>query len=125
MARAAEAPDHIRELFAAFGPIVVKRMFGGGGIYADETMFALIIDGVIYLKADEQTVAAFEWEGLAPFTYGAMNKRVAMSYWRMPDRLYDDPEELAQWSRDALAAAVRAGVSKARGRSSKKMRKKA
>jgi len=54
-----------------------------------------------------------------------MNKRVAMSYRRMPDRLYDDPEELAQWSRDALAAAVRAAVSKARGRPSKNMRKKA
>jgi DNA transformation protein and related proteins len=124
LAHAAESSDHIRDLFAAFGPIMVKRMFGGAGIYADETMFALMIDGVIYLKADEQTVPAFEREGLAPFAYGAENKRVVMSYWRMPDRLYDDPEELAQWSRDALAAAARAAVSKVRGRPSKTMRRK-
>jgi DNA transformation protein len=30
-----------------------------------------------------------------------------MSYWRAPDRLYVDPDELAAWARDALAAAQR------------------
>ena len=116
MARAAEDPEYIRELFAAFGPVVVKRMFGGAGIYADGTMVALVIDGVIYLKADEQTVPAFEREGLAPFAYNAKQKRVVTSYWRMPERLYDNPEELAQWSQDALAVALRAAAKKAPGR---------
>ena len=45
--------EAIRELFAGFGPVVVRRMFGGAGIYAEGTMFALVADGVIYLKADE------------------------------------------------------------------------
>jgi DNA transformation protein len=27
------------------------------------------------------------------------------SYWRLPDRLYDDADELAQWARHALKAA--------------------
>src|SRR5919206_330701 len=34
------------------------------------------------------------------------------SYWRMPDRLYDDPDELARWARDANAAAQRAAARK-------------
>jgi TfoX/Sxy family transcriptional regulator of competence genes len=34
-------------LFAAFGTVKVRRMFGGAGIYAEETMFALVHDGVI------------------------------------------------------------------------------
>ncbi len=115
MARAGETADHIRELFADFGPVVVKRMFGGAGVYAGGTIFAIAVDGVIYLKADERTIPAFEREGLAPFTYVAKNnKRAVMSYWRMPDRLYDDPEELAQWSKEAVAAAQRAAAGKAR-----------
>jgi hypothetical protein len=28
-----------------------------------------------------------------------------LSYWRLPDRLYDDPDELAAWARAALAVA--------------------
>jgi DNA transformation protein and related proteins len=119
LASAAGNPEYIRELFAGFGPVVVKRMFGGAGIYADGTMFALVLNGVVYLKADEQTISGFEREGLAPFAYNAKRKRVVTSYWRMPDRLYDDAEELAQWSGNALAAALRAAARKAQGRTAK------
>jgi DNA transformation protein len=85
-------------------------MFGGAGIYADGVMFGLVASGVIYLKADAQNVGAFEREGLAPFTYATKNgTHGVMSYRRMPERLYDDPEELAAWARDALAAARRGG----------------
>ena len=69
-------------------------------------MFALISDGTIYLKAGDNNVAAFEREGLPPFTYQARkDRRAVMSYRRMPDRLYDDPDALAVWAREALAAA--------------------
>jgi DNA transformation protein len=100
----------IVELFAAFGPVVPRRMFSGFGIFSDGTMFALVVRGVLYLKADAQTVPAFEAEGQGPFSYMAKGrKRASMSYWRAPDRLYDDPDELAVWARDALVAAHRSG----------------
>ena len=123
-------PEDIRELFSVFGVVAVRRMFGGAGIYADGTMFGLIASGVIYLKADEQNTPAYERENLPPFTYETKDgKRGVMSYRRMPDRLYDDPEELAAWARDALAAARRSGTRKATGaragsKKSKKAKKK-
>jgi len=43
-----------------------------------------------------------------------------MSYRRMPDRLYDDPDELAIWARAALAAAGRSGTGKRAGAARKK-----
>jgi DNA transformation protein and related proteins len=102
------APDDISELFIAFGPVVVRRLFGGAGIYADGTMFALAHDGIIYLKVDERNAPAFELEKLEPFSYSRRGERASlMSYRRMPDRLYDDPDELATWAREALAAARR------------------
>jgi DNA transformation protein len=101
-------PDNIVEMFAGFGPVVVRKMFGGLGIYADGTMFALAYDGLVYLKADRDNAAAFEREGQEQFTYTAKNgKRAVMSYWGLPDRLYDDPDELARWARESLAAARR------------------
>jgi DNA transformation protein len=98
-------PDDIVELFSVFGPVSVRRMFGGAGVYADDTMFALIADGVIYLKSGDSNVAMFEAEGLPPFTFMRKGERMVTSYRRMPDRLYDDPEELAVWARGALAVA--------------------
>jgi DNA transformation protein len=107
----------IVEMFAAFGPVVPRRMFSGFGVFSDGTMFALVARGVLYLKADPQTVAAFETEGLRPFTYAAKGStRSLTSYWRAPDRLYDDPDELAAWAREALAAAHRSGRSKRKSR---------
>ena len=100
-------PDDIRELFSVFGPVNVRRLFGGAGIYADGTMFALLYDGLIYLKAGECNAAAFDREALEPFTYTTKDgKRGVTSYRQMPDRLYDDPHELAEWARDALSAAL-------------------
>ncbi len=105
--------DYIRELFAEFGTVHVRRMFGGAGIYADEVMFGLISDELIYLKADAETVPAFERENCAPFQYTTKTgKRAVMSYWRLPDRLYDDPAELAQWAKIALGVARKNALAK-------------
>ncbi len=110
--------DRIVEMFAAFGPVVPRRMFSGFGVFSDGMMFALVARDVLYLKSDSRTVAAFEAEGQGPFTYvakGAKGRtRALMSYWRAPDRLCDDPDELAAWARDALAAAHRAARPKAK-----------
>ena len=62
-------PEFIRDLFAQFRPVTVKRMFGGAGIYCQGLMFGLVFDGAIYLKVDETSVPDFEREGSRPFTY--------------------------------------------------------
>lgn len=105
-------PEFIHELFAQFGPVTVRRMFSGAGIFRDGLMFGLIIREVIYLKADETNAAEFEREGCAPFTYTRGRKsgrpsEHALPYWRLPERLYDDPDELAAWARRAFAVAER------------------
>jgi DNA transformation protein len=111
------APEDIRELFSAFGTVTVRRLFGGAGIYAGDTMFALVHDGVIYLKVDTQSADVFDRENLAAFSYATRDgKRGLMSYRRMPDRLYDDPDELAVWARAAMAAAQRSGSAKRAGK---------
>jgi DNA transformation protein len=105
--------ESIRELFAEFGPVDVRRMFGGAGVFVGDRMIALASREVIYLKADAETIPHFEHEGLAPFSYATKKgEHKLTSYWRMPDRLYDDPEELARWARAAHEAALRAADKK-------------
>jgi DNA transformation protein len=112
-------------LFAEFGAVQIRRMFGGAGIYADAVMFGLVSDGLIYLKADADTVPAFERENCAPFEYATKDgKRAVMSYWRLPDRLYDDPTELAQWAVQALAVARKSATARKPMAKTRKKRKK-
>ena len=114
--------ETIRDLFRDFGPVDVRRMFGGVGVFVDGLMIALVTsDDVIYLKADGETVPAFEKEGLVPFSYATKSgEHTLTSYWRMPERLYDDPEELARWARDAHAVARRKAAGAARSRPAKR-----
>src|SRR5580658_4244623 len=105
-------PEFIHELFGQFGPVTVRRMFSGAGIFRDGLMFGLIIRDVVYLKADEGNIADFEREGCAPFTYmrgkaPGRPSQHALPYWRLPERLYDDPDELAAWAARAFAIAER------------------
>ena len=105
--------DFLIDLFADFGPVTIRRMFSGFGISADGTNFALALRGGLYPRADDQTIPRFEAEGSKPFQYQTRAKTVTVgSYWQLPERLYDDPEELTGWARAALAAAQRAALGK-------------
>ncbi len=117
-------PEFIAELFARFGAVTVRRMFGGAGIYAEGIMFGLMFDEAIYLKVDDDSIPAFESEGSVPFVYTRAKSpgrvgRHSLAYWRLPERLYDDPEELASWAGRAFAIAQR----KKQGTQRKKQRK--
>jgi DNA transformation protein len=105
--------DFLIDLFSDFGPVTIRRMFSGFGISADGINFALALRGGLYFRADEQTIPRFEAEGSKPFSYQTKAKTVTVgSYWQLPERLYDDPEELTGWARAALAAAQRAALRK-------------
>jgi DNA transformation protein len=105
--------DFLIDLFADFGPVTIRRMFSGFGISADGTNFALALRGGLYFRVDEQTIPRFEAEGSKPFSYQTKAKTVTVgSYWELPERLYDDPEELTVWARAALAAAQSAALRK-------------
>ncbi|MGX9393078.1 TfoX/Sxy family protein [Nitrobacteraceae bacterium UC4446_H13] len=101
--------DFLLDLFAGFGPVTLRRMFSGYGVSRDGINFALVLRGAMYLRADERTIPRFETEGAKPFQYTARGKTVTLgSYWQLPERLYDDVDELAGWARDAFEAARQA-----------------
>jgi DNA transformation protein and related proteins len=115
-------PDFIRELFSQFRPVTIKRMFGGAGIYAEGLMFALVFDDAIYLRVDAASLPDFERAGSVPFVYPLAKNHVgrpSRSFWRLPERLYDDPDELAVWAGRAFAIAEHRKVAP-RGRTQKK-----
>jgi DNA transformation protein len=66
--------DLVRDLLADFGPVTIRNMFGGAGIYAGGVMFAILDDDVLYLKTDETSARVFREEGMEPFTYAMEGK---------------------------------------------------
>ena len=109
--------DFVVELFEPLGPVRIKRMFGGAGIYAHDVMFALIADEQIYLKVDAVLKADLEAEGCGPFRFEKKDGTVAqMNYFQLPDGAMDDPDQASNWGRRALDVALKAKASKTRKR---------
>lgn len=112
--------ETLQDLLAGAGPVAVKRMFSGVGLFCDGRMFGLVASDVLYLKADETSCAAFDREQLPPFSYATKNgTRSIASYRRAPERLLDDSDEMVTWARAAMAAAGRAAARPARRRPAK------
>ncbi len=59
----------VRELLEGLGPVTIKKFFGGGGVYADGVMFAMLAGDAIYLKADDALKRDLGAEGSGPFIW--------------------------------------------------------
>jgi len=114
MTMSPEFRDYLLDMLRPLGAVTARAMFGGGGLYLDGTMFALVFDDTLYLKADAETKGEFEARGMEPFTYEIEGRpgAVEMSYWEAPPDLLDDADELTAWGRRAWQAARRASVNK-------------
>jgi DNA transformation protein len=106
--------DFFEELFEPLGGVSLRRMFGGIGVFKDGLMFGLVDDDVLYLKADAVTGARYEAEGQERWSYDGRGKQVPLPYWRLPERLLDEPDEFRAWALEAFAVAVRNRAAKSK-----------
>lgn len=123
MAVSAELRAHVGDLFAGLGPVEVRRMFGGAGLYLGDACFALIVNGAIWMRGDETLGPDYEAAGSERWVYRRAGRTpVAMPYWRLPDAALDDPDEAADWARRSLGPAGRAAAAKRAARARKEAR---
>jgi DNA transformation protein len=105
----------LRELLVPLGPVTMRRMFGKTGVFCDGLMFGVVAENVLYLRVDDENRAAFkEAESFPPLSYEKQGRAIDLSFWRAPERLLDEPDELVTWARVALAAAGRVAAKRAR-----------
>jgi DNA transformation protein and related proteins len=104
--------DAIEDLFSPLGPVSIRRMFGGKGIYFDGVIIAIELRDELMLKADAETAPAFAEAGATQWSYeNKAGKPVLMPYWTIPDEALDDPDAMALWLRRAYEAGLRASRS--------------
>ena len=109
MAVAPEFLEYVKDLFGGLGPIRDGRMFGGAALYVDDAMFAMIINDVIYMKADEELAADYASSGSAPFEYDTKKgARVITGLMSLPESAMDDPDEALDWARRSMVPAIAA-----------------
>jgi DNA transformation protein len=93
--------EYVVDQLSLLGPVTVRKMFGGAGLYSDGKMFGLVADDVPYLKVDDSNREHFVQAGAGPFV-PFPDKAMAMPYYEIPADVLEDPDMLAQWARRSL-----------------------
>src|SRR6516165_10672792 len=115
--------EFVRDQLAPVGRITMRRLFGKTGVFCDGVMLGMVADDTLYFRVDDDNRAAFKEAGSSPpLNYEKQGRTIDLAFWRAPERLLDEPEELVIWARAALAAAHRVAAKRgqsAPGRKSK------
>jgi DNA transformation protein len=100
--------DFLREQLAPLGHVTLRRMFGKTGVFCDALMLGMVRDNTLYFRVDDENRETFrEAEAYPPLNYAKKGGSIDLAFWRAPERLFDEPDELLIWARAALAAAAR------------------
>ncbi len=107
--------EFLREQLAPLGRVTMRRMFGKTGVFCDDVMLGMVTENTLYFRVDEHNRATFkEAAGFPPLNYQTKGAAIDLSFWRVPERLFDEPDELISWARAALAAARRVAAKRER-----------
>ena len=100
--------EFLRDQLAPLGHIAMRRMFGKTGVFCGGFMLGMVRENTLYFRVDDDNRVAFkEAASFPPLNYEKKGGTIDLSFWRAPERLFDEPDELVTWARAALAAARR------------------
>ncbi len=117
--------EFLREQLAPIGHIVMRRMFGKTGVFCDGLMLGMVRDDTLYFRVDDHNQEIFkEAQSFPPLNYEKGGSAIDLSFWRAPERLFDEPDELVTWARAALSAARRVATKRERTAPARKSRRR-
>ncbi|MCF3638714.1 TfoX/Sxy family protein [Rhizobium sp. TRM95111] len=90
---------------APLGGVSAKRFFGGWDLRQDGGQFAIVMEGTLYLKVNDDLRARLLGEGGRTFRYDKTQSTVTVAkYVSVPETVLDDPDTLRDLAREAIRA---------------------
>ncbi|WP_260258861.1 TfoX/Sxy family DNA transformation protein [Vibrio intestinalis] len=103
-------------LFEPLGRIKSRSMFGGFGIFADDTMFALVVHDKLHIRADDTLAVEFKQQQLEPYIYHKRGFPVVTKYFALNDEWYQDSAATLEVARGALSQAKKEKTTQAKAK---------
>jgi len=92
--------DFVLDQLVGMDDVEARQMFGGFGLYQDETFFGIVHKGKLFFKIDESTVGEYRNRKMKPFRPDA--KQTLKSYYQVPVDVIEDADELREWAVKAI-----------------------
>ena len=95
---ARDAAEQAASRMQTVGPVQIRGMFGGCGLFVAGIMFGLVdSEGTVFLRAGADNREVLEKAGAVP--HGRM------PYYSIPATVWEDSAKLAEWSQEAAQIA--------------------
>lgn len=95
--------DWLEDALGSLPELSFRRMFGGTGVYVEDSIFGILYRERVYLKTSQATRGAFIALGSEPLR--ARSGAVLTAYYEVPVEVLDDDERLLKWARKAVDVA--------------------
>jgi DNA transformation protein len=96
--------DFVLDQLSSLKGVRARAMFGGVGLYADDTFFGIIASDILYFKVDDSNRAPYESAGSRAFRPYA-DREMTMPYYNVPIGVLEHPETVVKWARESIRVA--------------------
>ena len=105
MSASKELRDTVIERLAPL-PVTSRAMFGGFGLYLGGAFFAVISDGVLYFRTDDDSRADYVDRRMQPLQpkYRPRGPKTVDRHFQVPADVFADDDVLREWVLRAAAA---------------------
>jgi DNA transformation protein len=104
--------SYVTEQLAFLGRISNRSIFGGIGIFIDDRLLGIVIDGLLYLHTDKSNIDDYLSRGMEQFKPYPNAFDLTTDHHRVPQEILDDAEQLKAWGERALVAAIESAKAK-------------
>lgn len=91
--------DFVLDQLESLGAVTCRTMFGGHGLYSEETFFGIIYKDRLYFKTDERSRSKYRDLGMKPFK--PSSGQILKNYYEVPADVVEDEEEILLWAKTA------------------------
>lgn len=95
--------EFVADQLSGLDGLVIKRMFGGSGLYLNKIFFGILFGGKLYFKTNPETLPQYLAENSKPFVYSKKGKKTIRlkKYYEVPVDILEDSRALKAWARQA------------------------
>lgn len=91
-----------KQRFASLGNIHSRSQFGGYSLSANGIMFALVSEGELYLRANQENEKIFGLMGMESLIYRKRGIAISLRYFKVSESLWDESERLLGLAKSSL-----------------------
>jgi DNA transformation protein len=104
--------NYVVEQLGFLGRISSRAIFGGIGVFHEERLLGIVIEGALYLHTGETNLNDYVSRGMSQFKPYPNAFDLTTDHHRVPADVLSDGEQLKLWGKRALSAAIEAAKAK-------------